>query len=451
MIVAINAPPFPESVQEGTLSAWHKKPGDAVQKNEKVADIETDKIVLEVTAPESGVFKAAKKKEGDTVSSRELIGQLESGASGKAAAEPAQDGAAGKAGTGAIAAPQPTASKGAVEVEAEPVVQGSKAAPKRPAAPVARKAPAVEIDDDLGPAVRKLIVENNLNPAEINGTGRGGRITKADVIRHLEHSPHLSTKYGDTSIENKGIEEVVPPQAAQQKEEVAVKRVKMSRLRARIAERLVEAQRTAALLTTFNEVNMKPVMELRNRYKDSFEKEHGVKLGFMSFFVKAAVEALKKFPVVNATVEGDEIVYFGHYHIGVAVSSERGLVVPVIRNAEQLSLAEVEKATADFAARAQAGKLDIEELTGGTFTISNGGVFGSLMSTPIINPPQSGILGMHRIQERPVAENGEVVIRPMMYIALSYDHRIIDGREAVQFLVSIKQNIEDPARLLLQL
>ena len=313
------------------------------------------------------------------------------------------------------------------------------------------RSPAVEFDDDLPPAVRKLIVENDLNPAEINGTGRGGRITKADVIRHLEHSPHLATKYGDASVESPSLDVVAPPQPAETREETSVRRVKMSRLRARIAQRLVEAQHTAALLTTFNEVNMKPVMELRNRHKDAFEKEHGVKLGFMSFFVKAAVEALKKFPVVNASVEGDEIVYYGHYHVGVAVSSDRGLVVPVIRNVEQLSLAEIERAIADFAARAQAGKLDLEELTGGTFTISNGGVFGSLMSTPIINPPQSGILGMHRIQDRPVAEDGQVVIRPMMYLALSYDHRIIDGREAVQFLVNVKQNIEDPARLLLQL
>jgi len=439
MIVAINAPPFPESVQEGTLSAWHKKPGESVQKNEKIADIETDKIVLEVTAPEAGVFKSAKKKEGDTISSRELIGQLESSSSSAAASEPEE---------------KETPAKSVAQKKPEPAP--ARSTPASPAAPVRAvaatpKTPAAEIEDDLGPAVRKLIVENDLNPAEINGTGRGGRITKADVIRHLEHSPHLATKYGDSSVESQGLDEVVPPQAAQPAAQTSIKRVKMSRLRARIAERLVEAQRTAALLTTFNEVNMKPLMDLRARYRDTFEKEHGVKLGFMSFFVKAAVEALRKYPVVNATVEGDEIVYFGNCHIGVAVSSDRGLVVPVIRNAEQLSLAEIEKATADFAARAQAGKLDLEELTGGTFTISNGGVFGSLMSTPIINPPQSGILGMHRIQDRPIAENGEVVIRPMMYLALSYDHRIIDGREAVQFLVSVKQNIEDPARLLLQL
>lgn len=434
MIVSVLAPPFPESIQEGTLSTWHKKPGDTVQKNEKVADIETDKIVLEVTAPEAGVLKTAKKKEGESVSSREAIAQIEA--------------------AGTARSTEPVAEKTPpVAAKPSPVKSEPEAAPRtKTAAAPAAKPPPAEIDDDLGPAVRKLIVENNLNPKEINGTGRGGRITKADVIRHLEHSPHLAINYGDSSVENQGLEEVVPPpQPSASKEETAVKRVKMSRLRARIAERLVEAQRTAALLTTFNEVNMKPVMELRARHKDAFEKEHGVKLGFMSFFVKAAVEALKKFPVVNATVEGDEIVYFGNYHIGVAVSSDRGLVVPVIRNAEQLGLAEIEKATADFAARAKSGKLDIEELTGGTFTISNGGVFGSLMSTPIINPPQSGILGMHRIQDRPVAEDGQVVIRPMMYLALSYDHRIIDGRDAVQFLVSIKQNIEDPARLLLQL
>jgi 2-oxoglutarate dehydrogenase E2 component (dihydrolipoamide succinyltransferase) len=258
-------------------------------------------------------------------------------------------------------------------------------------------------------------------------------------------------QYGDASVESPAAAETAPAQTAEPEPETTVRRVKMSRLRARIAERLVEAQHTAALLTTFNEVNMQPVMDFRNRHRDAFEKAHGVKLGFMSLFVKAAVEALRKFPVVNATVEGDEIVYYGNAHIGVAVSSERGLVVPVIRNAELLSLAEIEKAINDYATRAQAGKLDLEELTGGTFTISNGGVFGSMMSTPIVNPPQSGILGMHRIQERPVAENGQVVIRPMMYLALTYDHRIIDGREAVQFLVHIKQNIEDPARLLLNL
>lgn len=420
MIANITAPPFPESVSEGTLSTWHKKPGDAVQKNEKVADIETDKIVLEVTAPESGVLKSITKKEGATVAGREPIGQIEVGV---AAAAPAP----------AASAPKP-----------------AETAAKR--APAPARMPAVELDDDLPPAVRKLIVENNLDPKEINATGRGGRITKADVIRHLEHSPHLATKYGDASVDSPAIEDMVPPQSEEAREEqISVRRVKMSRLRARIGERLVEAQHTAALLTTFNEVNMQPVIDLRAKYKDAFEKEHGVKLGFMSFFVRAAVEALKKYPVINATVEADEIVYFGHYHIGVAVSSERGLVVPVIRNVEQLTLAQIEKATADFAARAQAGKLDMEELIGGTFTISNGGVFGSLMSTPIVNPPQSGILGMHRIQERPVAENGQVVIRPMMYLALTYDHRIIDGREAVQFLVSIKQNIEDPARLLLGL
>ncbi|MGA1529538.1 MAG: 2-oxoglutarate dehydrogenase complex dihydrolipoyllysine-residue succinyltransferase [Kiritimatiellia bacterium] len=432
MIANITAPPFPESVQEGTLSVWHKKPGDPVQKNEKVADIETDKIVLEVTAPESGTLKAILKKEGDNIASREPIGQIEAGANGKTAP-----------------APEPVAA------QAEPAAKSEPAAPARevaePATRRAAKVAKVELDEDLPPAVRKLIIENDLDPKEINGTGRGGRITKADVIRHLEHSPHLATKYGDASVESPAIEEMVPAQPAAPAEAISVRRVKMSRLRSRIAQRLVEAQHTAALLTTFNEINMQPIMDLRKKYKDGFEKEHGVKLGFMSFFVRAAVEALKKFPVVNATVEGDDIVYFGHYHIGVAVSSDRGLVVPVIRNAESLSLADIEKAIADFATRAQAGKLDIEELSGGTFTISNGGVFGSLMSTPIVNPPQSGILGMHRIQERPVAENGQVVIRPMMYTALTYDHRIIDGREAVQFLVSIKQNIEDPARLLLGL
>lgn len=438
MTVAISAPPFPESVQEGTLSMWHKKPGDHVEKNEKVADIETDKIVLEVTAPEAGVIKSIAKKEGETIASRDVIGQIDTAAAGKAATPDA---------------PAPAASAPAAAPAQQKVRESKPAAttpPPRREASVDRT-PKIELGDDLPPAVRKLVIENNLDPKEINGTGRGGRITKADVIRHMEHSPHLTTKYGDASVETPAVEELVPPHPAHQEEKASVRRVKMSRLRARIAERLVEAQQTAALLTTFNEVNMQPVMDLRNRHRDAFEKEHGIKLGFMSFFVKAAVDALRKFPVVNAAVEGDEIVYYGNYHIGVAVSSDRGLVVPVIRNAEKLNLAEIEKAIADFAMRAKSGKLDLEELTGGTFTISNGGVFGSLLSTPIINPPQSGILGMHRIQERPMAENGAVVIRPMMYLAMSYDHRIIDGREAVQFLVNIKQNIEDPARLLLQL
>lgn len=310
-------------------------------------------------------------------------------------------------------------------------------------------------EEDFSPAVRRLIKEHKINPAEINAHGKGGRITKADVLRFLEHSPHLSRAFGSgvpdapPQPEPAAAPNIQPAPAPQTDRPVT--RVKMTRLRARIAERLVQAQHTAAILTTFNEINMQAVMDIRARHREAFEKEHGIKLGFMSFFVKAAVDALSKFPIINASVEGDEIVYHQYFDIGIAVSSPRGLVVPVLRNAERLSLAEIERQIADFSARAKDGKLAIEELTGGTFTISNGGVFGSLLSTPILNPPQSGILGLHRIQERPVAENGQVVIRPMMYVALSYDHRIIDGREAVLFLVAVKEAIEDPTRLLLQI
>jgi 2-oxoglutarate dehydrogenase E2 component (dihydrolipoamide succinyltransferase) len=304
--------------------------------------------------------------------------------------------------------------------------------------------------DDLSPAVRKLIIENKLDPRDVAGSGKDGRITKADVLRHLEHSPILATKFGA------GVPEIpVGEEAAGPAEPAPAgrpeQRVRMTRLRARVAERLVEAQRTAAILTTFNEVNMHAVMTMRAKYKEQFEKQHGVKLGLMSFFVKAAVEALNKFPVVNASVEGEDIVYHGYFDIGIAVSTGRGLIVPILRDADKMSLAEIEAAIADFAARGEEGRLGMEELTGGTFTITNGGVFGSLLSTPILNPPQSAILGMHRIQPRPVAENDQVVIRPVMYLALSYDHRIIDGKDAVLFLVAIKDALEDPSRLLLQI
>jgi 2-oxoglutarate dehydrogenase E2 component (dihydrolipoamide succinyltransferase) len=434
--VEIKVPPFPESVQEGTLSKWHKKPGQPVKANEKIADIETDKIVIDVIASADGVLAASPKPEGSSVKGGEVIGAIDTAAKPAAAAAPAPAPVA--------AAPAPAAAP--------------KVAPAKPvAAPAAPEptAPTVEFpEDEYSPAVRRLIKEHNINPTEITGHGRGGRVTKADVLRHLEHSPHLSRQFGGDAPQAPVAAEPAQPAApapAAPADGRPVSRVKMTRLRARIAERLVESQRTAAILSTFNEVNMHAVMELRARYKEQFEKEHGIKLGFMSFFVKAAVEALARFPVVNASLEGDEIVYHQYFDIGIAVSAPRGLVVPVLRNAEQLSLAEIEMQIADFGKRAQDGKLALEELSGGTFTISNGGVFGSLLSTPIINPPQSGILGMHRIQERPVAEKGQVVIRPMMYLALSYDHRIIDGREAVQFLVAMKEAIEDPSRLLLQI
>lgn len=441
----LKVPNFPESIQEGTLSRWHIKPGQPVEAGDKLADIETDKIVIDVLAPDAGILTTVHVKEGTTVKSGEVLAVID------------------PAGTASSAPASPPAPAPAASTPSAP--QPAAAAPKRPApgplAPPAGEAaaprakPVVEFpEDEYSPAVRRLLKEHNLNPTEITGHGKDGRITKADVLRHLEHSPHLSLQIGsDTpsapSLEAPAASPAPPPPSRDDGR--PVERVKMTRLRARVAERLVQAQQTAALLTTFNEVNMQAVMDLRTRHKERFEKEYGIKLGFMSFFVKAVVEALARFPVVNASVEGDEIVYHQYFDIGIAVSSPRGLVVPILQDAERYSLAEIETKIADFGKRAQDGKLAMEELLGGTFTISNGGVFGSLLSTPIVNPPQSGILGMHRIQERPIAENGQVVIRPMMYVALSYDHRIIDGREAVQFLVALKEAIEDPARLLLQI
>ncbi|MCP5488558.1 MAG: 2-oxoglutarate dehydrogenase complex dihydrolipoyllysine-residue succinyltransferase [Verrucomicrobia bacterium] len=441
MTVNITVPPFPESVEEGTLSAWHKKQGEAVQKNEKVADIETDKIVLEVMAQAAGVLKKISVPEGSTVKPKDIIGVLDNKAGGPATKSVATD-----------AAPEP-------EPEPEPESASDEEDLPRAPAIVSRPSPAkaprkdIEMDERLGPAVRKLILEHDLDPQQIEATGRGGRITKADVLRFLEHSPHLSTQFGASERETSSeVEQAPAPTAKPPLDEGSLtRRVKMSRIRARIAERLVEAQSHAALLTTFNEVDMKAIMGLRKRYQEAFQSRYKIKLGFMSFFVRAVTEALERYPVINASVEGDEILYHGYYNIGVAVSSDRGLVVPTIRNADRMSLAELELAINDFGTRAQQGKLDLEELTGGTFTISNGGVFGSMMSTPIINPPQSAILGMHRIQERPVVVDGEVVIRPMMYLALTYDHRIIDGRDAVQFLVSVKESIEEPARMLLEI
>lgn len=445
--VDVKVPPFPESVQEGTLSAWHKKPGDAVTKNEKIADVETDKIVIDVTAPASGVLGRILKKEGSVVRGNELLGSIDT--DGKAVAAAPVPAAAPLPPPAPKPAPAPTPAPAA----APPPRAVSAPAPVPAPAAVEPEPEHVFPEGDYSPAVRRLIKEHKLNPSEIAGHGRSGRLTKADVLRHLEHSPHLNRQFGSDTPDSPRA--MVPPAPEQESSPEAAdkpeRRVKMTRLRARIAERLVEAQRTAAILTTFNEVNMQAVMDLRGRYKEQFEKEHGIKLGFMSFFVKAAVEALAKFPALNASVDGDDIVYHGYFDIGIAVSAPRGLVVPVLRNAEQLSLAEIEQRVADFGARAKDNKLTLDDLSGGTFTLSNGGVFGSLLSTPIINPPQSGILGMHRIQDRPVAENGQVVIRPMMYLALSYDHRIIDGREAVQFLVAVKEAIEDPSRLLLQI
>lgn len=407
MAIEIKAPTFPESVADGTVATWHKKPGEAVKRDELLVDIETDKVVLEVVAPADGVLAEVLKNEGDTVLSEEVIARVEEGA----------------------AAAAPAASAPAV-------------------APSAAPAAAAQDEEDpiLAPAARKLAEENGLDPASIKGTGKGGRVTKEDVVAAIE-----AKKAAPSAPAAKPAAAAAPVQTFAAGDRVE-KRVPMTRLRAKVAERLVEAQSSMAMLTTFNEVNMKPIMELRAKYKDMFEKKHnGVRLGFMSFFVKAATEALKRQPGVNASIDGSDIVYHGYQDIGVAVSSDRGLVVPVLRNAELMSLAEVEGTIADFGKKAKAGKLTMEDMQGGTFTISNGGVFGSLLSTPIVNPPQTAILGMHKIQERPMAVNGQVVILPMMYLALSYDHRLIDGKEAVTFLVTMKDLLEDPARLLLDI
>ncbi|WP_305856066.1 2-oxoglutarate dehydrogenase complex dihydrolipoyllysine-residue succinyltransferase [Balneatrix alpica] len=400
MTIDIKAPTFPESVADGTVATWHKKPGEAVARDELIVDIETDKVVLEVVAPADGVIKEIVKNEGDTVLSEEVIAVFEAGAAATAAAPAAE------------------------------------------AAPAAAAEEESSDDAAFGPAVRKLLDENNLSASAVKGTGKGGRITKEDVLNHLKNKPAAAPAAAAAPVA------AVEVAAGERVE----KRVPMTRLRATIAKRLVEAQQSAAMLTTYNEVNMKPVMELRSRYKDLFEKSHnGVRLGFMSFFVKAATEALKRFPAVNASIDGNDIVYHGYQDIGVAVSTERGLVVPVLRDTDSMGLADVERTINDFAKRGREGKLGMEDMQGGTFTITNGGVFGSLMSTPILNPPQTAILGMHKIQERPMAVNGQVVILPMMYLALSYDHRLIDGKEAVQFLVTIKDLLEDPARMLLDI
>ena len=401
MTIEVNVPSFPESVADGTLVTWHKQVGDVVEAEEILADVETDKVVFEVPAPSDGIIESILIKAGATVLSGEILatlGEVEAGA-----------------------APKPA-----------PAIVEQRSA-------VATEASTDEVETFITPAARKMIEEKSLDAKQIQGTGKGGSILKEDVIKHLENSSQKA-----------------PPASAtididQTSSERLEKRVPMTRLRKRVAERLLESQSNAAILTTFNEVNMQPVMELRAKYKEAFEKKHGTRLGFMSFFVKAVCEALKRFPEVNASIDGDDIVYHGYFDIGIAVGSPRGLVVPILRDADQMSLAEIEATIRDFGARAQAGKLSIEEMTGGTFSVTNGGVFGSLMSTPIINPPQSGILGMHKIQERPMAENGQVVIRPMMYLAHSYDHRIVDGRGAVLFLVAIKELLEDPARILLDL
>jgi 2-oxoglutarate dehydrogenase E2 component (dihydrolipoamide succinyltransferase) len=411
MTMEIRVPQLPESVADATLVAWRKQPGEAVGRDENLADLETDKVVLEVPAPAGGVLKELKVQPGATVKSGDLLAIFEEGAVSAAPAKPAKGGK---------------------------VAAAKESAPAATAVPAAVAAAAPAAAAKLGPAARRLVEENQVDPAAVAGSGRDGRVTKGDVAAHVAQQAAATVAPPAAPV----VAAPVPGARAEQ-------RVPMTRLRQRIAERLVQAQHNAALLTTFNEVDLTAVGELRARHKDRFEKEHGVKLGFMSFFVKASIEALRKFPVMNAAVDGTDVIYHEYYDIGVAVSTDRGLVVPVLRNAETMGFAQIERQINDYGARARAGGLALEELQGGTFTITNGGVFGSMLSTPILNAPQSAILGMHKIQDRPVAVNGQVVIRPMMYLAVTYDHRIIDGREAVQFLVAIKDALEDPGRMLI--
>lgn len=405
MTIEIKVPPLPESVSDATLVAWHKKPGETVSRDENLVDLETDKVVLEVPAPSSGTISEIKVENGATVVAGDVLALLEEGET--AAAAPA------------------TTQAAEMKVES-PVVKAVDTGPAK-----------------LSPAVRRLLEEHDLDATIVIGSGKDGRITKSDVMSYLKTHSDENVTPGDPAPELEVAGTSFGPSRTEQ-------RVPMTRLRARIAERMVEAQHTAAMLTTFNEVDLTKVMSLRKRYKESFEKEHGVRLGFMSFFAKAAVEALKKYPAVNASVEGNDIVYHDYVDIGIAVSSERGLMVPVLRDVDHASFAKIESDINIYAGKARDGSMSMEDLTGGTFTITNGGIFGSMLSTPILNPPQSAILGMHNIQERAVVIDGEIVVRPMMYLALTYDHRIIDGREAVQFLVSIKNSLEDPGRLLLQ-
>jgi 2-oxoglutarate dehydrogenase E2 component (dihydrolipoamide succinyltransferase) len=409
MSVEVKVPNLPESVSDATLIAWHKQPGEAVARDENLVDLETDKVVLEVPAPADGVLQEIVKADGSTVVAGDILALIEEGEATAPVAEAAP----------AEAAPEST---GAAPAEGQ----------------------------GLSPAVRRLVAEHELDPTRITGTGPRGRITKADVLNFVKSKPVSApspTPAPQPSAPTPAVRAPAPSAGAGDRPE---QRVPMTRLRARIAERLLEAQQNAAILTTFNEVNMQPVMDLRKRYKEAFEKRHGIRLGFMGFFVKAAVEALKRFPAVNGSIDGSDIIYHGYYDIGIAVSTPRGLMVPILRDCDQKSIAEIEKEIGDFAQQGREGTIGIEDLSGGTFSITNGGVFGSMMSTPILNPPQSAILGMHKTYDRAMVENGQMVVRPMMYLALSYDHRIIDGREAVSSLVAIKEQIEDPARLILQ-
>ena len=512
MSIEIKAPTFPESVADGTVATWYKQPGEACKRDEHIVDIETDKVVLEVVAPADGVLKAIHKNEGDTVLSDEVLAVFESGAS--ASAEPTEEKQAAPAATSSSSAAETADVKAPVfpesvaegtvatwhkkvgeacqrdelivDIETDKVVlevvapgdgviseilaqegdtvqsaevlakfaigaSASGAAPAQAESATSDSSSEGDEDGVAGPAARKALSEAGLTASQVKGTGKGGRITKEDVeaaVKSKSAAPAAAPAKAAPAAKASS----TPASTALGAEGRVEKRVPMTRLRATIAKRLVEAQQTAALLTTYNEVNMGPIMELRKKYKDEFMKAHnGTKLGFMSFFVKAATEALKRFPAVNASIDGNDMVYHGYQDIGVAVSTDRGLMVPVLRNTEAMGLADIESSIMDFALRGRDGKLGMDDMQGGTFTITNGGTFGSLLSTPIINPPQTGILGMHKIQERPMAVNGQVVIQPMMYLALSYDHRMIDGKEAVQFLVTIKDLLEDPARLLLEI
>ena len=455
MLVEVRVPVLAESIAEATLMDWRKQPGDPVKFGDALIDVETDKVTLEVVAPQDGMLVKILKNSGEDVVSDELIAQIDTdGQAAAAAPEPAAESAPVESGPAQEPEDEPRDAATPEQTGTEAAGDAQQAAP----APRKRK---------LSPAVRNLLGEHGLDAADIPASG--DRLTKKDVLAHLETlragapDPGHAQQAGAGEAPDPGhaqqagtgeapVTEAAAPRPAQDEERGGTpKRVPMTRLRRRAAERLLAAQRENAILTTFNEVNMKPVMDLRNRYRDSFEKTHKVKLGFMSFFTKAAIEALKKFPIINASVDGADIVYHDYFDIGIAVSSPRGLVVPVLRAADVLSFADIEKTISELGQKARDAKLTLDDLTGGTFTITNGGVFGSLLSTPIINPPQSAILGMHKIEERPVAEDGAVVVRPMMYLALSYDHRIIDGREAVSFLVAIKEALEDPSRLLLQI
>jgi len=416
-ILEVVVPQLSESVAEATLLQWNKKVGDAVVRDENLIDLETDKVVLELPAPASGVLVSILKEDGATVVAGEVIATIDTEATARAPAP--------------VVAPVPAQASAKAEDTVAAAINA-----------LASKAAGVAM-----PSAAKMLADNDMRTTQVAGSGKDGRVTKGDVINALEQKPAAPAAPAAAKPALQQVPPPVKPDLGNRPEE----RVPMSRLRARIAERLLQSQSTNAILTTFNEVNMLPVIELRNKYKDKFEKEHGVKLGFMSFFVKAAVAALKKYPIINASVDGNDIVYHGYFDIGIAVGSPRGLVVPILRNADQLSIADIEKKIGEFGAKAKEGKLTLDDLTGGTFSISNGGIFGSMLSTPIINPPQSAILGVHATKDRAVVENGQIVIRPMNYLAMSYDHRIIDGREAVLGLVAMKEALEDPARLLLDL